>query len=84
MENHYSDPACYSGCEYNACVGIGKPMYILRHARRQYSYSHYHLKTSNLFSRISQSSFNWKSISELSSRLDITRNQYHTFSYILA
>ena len=84
MENYYCDPNCYAAYEFRSCVGIAKPMDLLRKSREKNTYSHVNLKTSNLFSRISQSSFNWKSISELSDRLDITRNQYHQFSYVIA
>ena len=84
MENYYCDPNCYAAYEFRSCVGIAKPMDLLRKSRKTYAYSHVNLKTSNLFSRISQSSFNWKSISELSDRLNITRNQYHQFSYVIS
>ena len=72
------------GNEYRAYLGVAFPMKYIRDARKQYGYTFVTLKTSNLFSRISQSNFNWKSISELSIRLGVTRNQYHLFSYIIA
>ncbi len=84
LENYYSDPGSYSGCEFKACLGVAAPMSIIRKEREKNKYSHVQLKTSNLFSRISQSSFNWKSISELSERLNINRNLYHHFSYVMA
>ncbi len=84
LENYYSDPASYSGCEFKACLGVAVPMSIIRNERKKHKYDNIQLKTSNLFSRISQSSFNWKSISELSERLNINRNLYHHFSYVMA
>ncbi len=84
LDNYYTDHNFNICSEYRSCSGIAKPMMTLRHYRNKYGYKHVNIKTSNLFSRISQSNFNWKSISELSDRLDISRNQYHQCSYIIA
>jgi hypothetical protein len=60
-----------------------KPMELIRKDRRTNPYTQIPLRTSNLFSRISQSSFNWRSIGELSDRLEVPRNQYHICSYVI-
>ena len=65
-------------------MGIIKPLQIIRNARQNNKWSPICLKTSNLFSRISQSSFNWRSISELSYKVGVSRNEFHQFSYIIS
>ena len=84
FENYSSDPTKYFGNEYSITTGIAQPLNIIRNMRKDYSWSNVPLKTSNIFSRISQSSFNWRSICELSKQLGITRNEFHYVSYIIA
>ena len=84
FESSYIEPFSYVLSDYSAMAGITKPMVIMREARRITPYATVPLKTSNIYSRISQASFNWRSMSELSSTLDISRTEFHDFSYIIA
>lgn len=84
FESSYIEPFSYVLSDYSAFAGISKPMIMMRNARKQYPYGPVTLKTSNIYSRISQASFNWRSMSELSTTLRISRTEFHEFSYITA
>ena len=83
IDNYYGYSLSYYN-EYKAIFGIAQNMVIIRKLRQQYTFSTVLLKTSNLYSRISQSSFNYKSIKELSNNLNINPSDFNVFSYILA
>ena len=63
--------------------GVVIPLYYIRTCRTKYNWNTYTFKTSNLYSRISQSSFNNRSLCELSCQLGIHKPEYHLFTYIL-
>ena len=84
LHNYNNDPSISFNKEYIVSLGIIKPLHIIRKARSQNNWNNISLKTSNLFSRISQSSFNWRSISELSSKLGVSRNEFHQISYMIS
>lgn len=70
--------------EYKCALGLFSPLTLLRMYRKQYGFKPYNCRTSNMFSRQSQSNFNIKSMNELSCMLKIPNNCFHDFTYIIA
>ena len=83
FDHNFSNTYTNYHFDYNIYNGLIIPVYYIKNYRKQYNWNTYSLKTSNLYSRISQSSFNNRSICELSNQLNISKNEYHLFTYIL-
>jgi GTPase SAR1 family protein len=69
--------------DYNVYNGVIIPLNYIRTYRQKYKWTNSSFNTSNLYSRISQSSFNNRSLCELSHQLGINQSEYHLFTYIL-
>lgn len=69
--------------DFSLFFSVVAPYHLIRKDREKFGYSHVHFKTSNLYSRISQSSFNGRSICDLSDQLSIKPSDYHTCIYNL-
>lgn len=69
--------------DYNVFFSMTKPICIIRELRKDNDYKYVYFKTSNLYSRISQSSFNSRSLCELSSQLNIHTNHYHLCTFTI-
>lgn len=68
---------------YNSYLAISIPLNHIRDLRQKYGFSQHYFKTSNLYSRVSQASFNGRSMCDLSSNLQISSNEFHLCTYIL-
>jgi Cdc6-like AAA superfamily ATPase len=83
FDPNFSDPCQLLPTEYAMVMSVYQPLHLLRQARSTRTYSTHRLKTSNMYSRISQSSFNRRSMKELSQLLQISTQEFYECSYAL-
>ena len=84
LSNKYPNYHSTYHYEYKCILGLYAPMTLIRNYRNKYGFKTYMCKTSNMFSRQSQSNFNIKSMNELSNILAIPTNAFHDYTYIIA
>lgn len=84
LSNKYPNYHSTYHYEYKCALGLFAPMTLIRHYRQKHGFKVYNCRTSNMFSRQSQSNFNIKSMNELSCMLKIPNNCFHDFTYIIA
>ena len=83
FDPNFSDPCQIIPTEYAMTMSVYHPIRLIREARLTRKYSPHRLKTSNMYSRISQSSFNQRSMKELSQQLNISSQEFYECSYAL-
>ena len=83
IDSVYSNTYSGNMPQYSICNAISIPLLNIRKIRSENNYGQYHFKTSNLYSRISQASFNGRSMCELSSNIGISSNEFHLCTYII-
>jgi DNA polymerase III delta prime subunit len=83
FDPNFSDPSQLLPTEYAMVTSVYQPIRLIREARMTRKYSQHKLKTSNMYSRISQSSFNHRSMKELSQSLQISTREFYECSYAL-
>lgn len=83
FDPNFSDPSQLMPTEYAMTMSVYQPLHLIRKARKTRKFTNQRLKTSNMYSRISQSSFNHRSMKELSQQLQISPKEFYECSYSL-